>query len=108
VLDGSLTVLELFKSAWDWAMKGLSLYKELKQERDVRHDEEKLPQVVRWMDEIEQKVRTQENIHSYSPVFDDEEWWTKALPSISRKLIREAMAKRQEKKRKIDEQWQNR
>jgi hypothetical protein len=102
-------VLQWFKSAWDWVMKARSLYEELRAKRDAKHDEEKLPQVIRWMDETEQNVRTQKNIHSYSPIFDDEDWWmNNAHPGFSRKLIREAIAKRQAKKKKLDELWQSR
>jgi hypothetical protein len=100
--------IAMFKSGWDAVMGVRSLFRELKEKRDAMEDEEKVPQVIQCMDETEQKVRKKENLHSYVPVFDDEEWWITALPGVPRKLIRKAMQKRQEKRKRIDDLWNNR
>jgi hypothetical protein len=97
-----------FKSGWDAVMGARSLFKELREKRNATQDEERLPQVIQWMDETEQKVRKEKNLHSYVPVFDDDEWWVAALPGVSRGLIGKAMRKRQEKKKRIDDLWNNR
>ncbi len=98
-----------FKSGWDAVMGVRRFFQELKQKRDATHDEEKLPQVIRWMDETERKVRKEKNLHSYVDIFYDEEWWIQtALPGVSRTLIRKAIEKRQEKKKRIDELWNKR
>jgi hypothetical protein len=96
------------KSGWDAMMGVRSLFKELKEKRDTTLDEEKLPQVIQWMDETEQKIRKEQNLHSYVDIFYDEEWWITALPGVSRSLIAKAMRKRQEKKKRIDDLWNNR
>jgi hypothetical protein len=82
---------------------------ERKGKQVTAEDEEKLPQVIQWMEETEQKVRKKENLHSFVDTFYDEEWWIHtALPGVSRTLIREAIEKRLEKKKRLDDLWNNR
>jgi hypothetical protein len=99
---------------WHWSMallkNGLDavtivqrFLKERKEKRVAAEEDEMLPQVIQWMDETEQKIRRRDNLHSYVPVFDDEEWWTRALLGVPRRLIRRAMQKRREMKKRIDD-----
>jgi hypothetical protein len=76
-----------------------------REERERKKHKNSLPQVVKWMEETEQKVPKENNVWGYSPVFDDAEWWSKALPGVLPDLIHQAIEERTRRNQKIKEQW---
>ena len=63
--------IAIIKSCWDTGMGVRVIYKDLVERHDARQDEQQLPEVVQWMDETEQKIRLEKNLHAYVSIFED-------------------------------------
>jgi hypothetical protein len=57
------------------------------------------------MDETEQKIRLEKNLHAYVPIFEDAEWWKGVLPGIPSRRIHKALEVRREKRKRMDDLW---